>query len=44
MKKYARIESGVVMEQIETGGDISAMFPPGLVWIDVTGIDGVSDG
>ncbi|MFG0827914.1 tail fiber assembly protein [Pseudomonas sp. CJQ_7] len=44
MKKYARIENGVVMEQIETGGDISAMFPPELVWIDVTGVDGVSDG
>ena len=44
MRNYARIENGVVMEQLETDGNIADMFPPQLIWIDVTGIDGVADG
>ena len=31
--KYARIESGVVMEVIETDKDISTLYTPDLVWV-----------
>jgi len=35
MKNYARIESGVVVELFSTDGDISEMFHPDLVWVEV---------
>lgn len=44
MMRYARIENGEVVEQIETNGNIVEMFPPELVWIDVSGVVGVTDG
>jgi len=36
MKTYARIDGGFVMEMIQTDDDITKMFEPSLVWIDVT--------
>ena len=36
--KYARIEDGVVAELLETDRDITEMFHPALVWVDVTDI------
>lgn len=42
--RYARIENGEVVEQVETDGNIVEMFPSELVWIDVTGVEGVTDG
>jgi hypothetical protein len=33
---YARIADGAVAELFETAGDMSQMFNPELVWIDVT--------
>lgn len=36
MKTYARIEDGQVAELFQTDGDISQMFHPSLVWMDVT--------
>lgn len=36
MKKYARIYSGVIVELLETDGDISTMFHPDWVWVEVT--------
>lgn len=35
MKNYARIDSGVVFELLETTGDITCMFHPDLVWVAV---------
>ncbi|QUN38588.1 hypothetical protein KEH56_10100 [Burkholderia cenocepacia] len=36
MKTYARIDSGVVQEILQTDGDIKKMFHPALVWVDIT--------
>lgn len=36
MKIYARIQDGVVAEIFSTDGDITKMFYPSLVWVDVT--------
>lgn len=35
MKNYARITEGVVVELFSTDGDISEMFHPDLVWVEV---------
>lgn len=39
--KYVRIDNGVVVEFFETDGDITTMFPPILIWVDITGMDPV---
>lgn len=39
MKRYARIQDGVVFEFFETDGDITQMFHPSLVWIEITDLD-----
>lgn len=46
MKKYARIDSGKVVEIIETDGDIAKLFHSALVanMVDVSGIAGVKQG
>ena len=36
MKKYARIYNGCIVEFFETDGDITTMFHPDFVWVDVT--------
>ena len=36
MKTYARIENGIVAELLKTDGDITRMFNPALVWVDVS--------
>ena len=36
MRTYARIQNGVVAETLKTSSDITKMFNPTLVWIDVT--------
>lgn len=38
MKTYARIDGGVVMELFSTDLDITELFHPELVWIDVTDV------
>lgn len=43
-KKYARIENGLVAELLVTDGNISEMFVPGIVWIDVSSVRNVSEG
>ncbi|MEE5118069.1 DUF4376 domain-containing protein [Pseudomonas alliivorans] len=40
MKTYARIDNGKIFELLETGGDISQMFHPDLLWVAVP--DGIS--
>lgn len=44
MKKYARVDDDTVVELIETDGDISEMFHPDTVWVDVTSVPGVENG
>ena len=44
MKTYARIHDGRVAEIITTGDDIRAMFHPALVWVDISGVQGVQVG
>jgi hypothetical protein len=38
MQTYARIYGGIVVERIATDRDITMMFHPSLVWVDVSGI------
>lgn len=35
MKKYARIANGKVAELFSTDGDISEMFHPSIVWVEI---------
>jgi hypothetical protein len=35
MKNYARIEGGLVAELFSTDGDITQMFHPDLVWVEI---------
>jgi hypothetical protein len=37
MKTYARIQGGVVVELLHSDQPASALFHPGLTWIDVSG-------
>jgi hypothetical protein len=39
MKSYARIDGGQVVEIFQTGGNITEMFHPSLVWVDITNIN-----
>jgi len=38
MKTYARILGGLVAELFSTAGDITQMFVPSLIWVDVTSV------
>jgi len=44
MRTYARIQNGVVAETLKTGSDITKMFNPALVWVDVTSQAQVREG
>ncbi len=44
MRTYARIQDGCVAELLKTDGDITAMFNPELVWIDVSAQPSVAEG
>lgn len=44
MKTYSRVQDGVVMELVSTGGDISMMYPPVMTWIECTSIAGIAPG
>lgn len=44
MKTYARIENGVVVELLATDGDITKMFHPAMIWVDVSSIAGITEG
>lgn len=35
-KNYARVDGGLVVELFSTSGDITEMFHPSLIWVDVT--------
>lgn len=36
MATYARLQGGVVSELFTTDRDMTKLFPPGLIWLDVT--------
>lgn len=44
MKTYARIENNIVVELLDTDGDIAEMFHPDMVWVDVSSVDGIAEG
>jgi hypothetical protein len=44
MKTYARIQDGLIAELLKTDGDITSMFSPVLVWVDVSSHQGVAEG
>lgn len=37
--KYVRVENNIVVEFLETDGDITTMFPPSWLWVDITNTD-----
>lgn len=44
MSVYARIQDDIVWELFETDGDITKIFPPELIWVNVDHIQGISYG
>jgi len=44
MRTYARIQDGIVAEVLKTDGDITRMFNPALVWVDVSSQADVTEG
>ncbi len=44
MRTYARIQNGTVAELLKTDGDITHMFNPALVWVDVSSQADVAEG
>ena len=44
MKTYARIQDGVVVELLKTDSDITKMFVPSLIWIDVSSNTSIREG
>jgi hypothetical protein len=43
-KTFARIQDGLAAELFATDADITQLFAPALVWVDVTGTPGVVEG
>ncbi len=44
MHTYARIVNSAVMELFSTTADITTLFPPSIVWVDVTNLPNVQVG
>jgi hypothetical protein len=44
MRLYARIQDGVVAELLATDGDITTMFNPALLWVDISSRPEISAG
>lgn len=44
MKKYARVQNGIVAELLVTEGNISEMFAPGIIWVDASSVQNVTEG
>lgn len=44
MHTYARVLDGVVLELFSTAAPITSLFPPGIVWVDVTNSPNVQVG
>lgn len=37
IRTYARIENGVVAELLKTNADVTKLYHPELIWVDITG-------
>ena len=44
MRTYARIQDGSVAELLKTGSDVTQMFHPSLVWVDVSADPQIREG
>ena len=44
MRTYARIQNGIVAEVLRTDGDVTRMFNPALVWVDISSQADVIEG
>lgn len=44
MRTYARVQDGSVAELLKTGSDITQLFHPSLVWIDVSADPQIQEG
>lgn len=44
MRTYARIQDGVVVELLRTASDITQMFHPSLLWVDVSSNADIREG
>ncbi len=44
IKKYARVQNGIVVELLITEGNISEMFAPGITWVDASSVQNVAEG
>ncbi len=44
MKRYARVQDGLVVELFATELDIKTLFSPDLVWTEITDATPVSEG
>jgi hypothetical protein len=44
MKLYARLHQNIVVELLETDGDINVMFHRDLVWVDASDAPGITYG
>ena len=44
MATYARVQGGVVAELFTTAGDMAKLFPPALVWLDVSSLPAAAVG
>lgn len=44
MRTYARMQNGIVAEVLKTDGDITRMFNPALVWVDISSQADVVEG
>jgi hypothetical protein len=44
MHTYARVLNGIVMELFSTAAPIATLFPPTIVWVDVTSTPDVQVG
>ena len=43
-KNYARIQDGFVVELLTTSSDISTLFAPALIWVDISSLPQVIEG
>jgi hypothetical protein len=44
MRTYARVQDGVVAELLKTSSDVTQMFHPSLVWVDVSSNAAIREG
>jgi hypothetical protein len=43
-RTYARIDNGVVAELLKTDADVTKLYHPDLIWVDITGRNDIAEG